>query len=114
MVVFAPHISRFFNYLLKGTCWEWQGPINHDGYGRYWLNGKYIKAHRFSYQLHHGDIPSKLVVRHTCDNPKCSNPSHLILGTQADNIQDLLDRKRRPSKYHKAATKRFNHLMKTE
>ena len=28
------------------------------------------------------------VVRHTCDNPRCINPEHLLLGTQLDNVQD--------------------------
>lgn len=112
MVVFAPHVQRFFNYLNKGSCWEWQGPLNHDGYGRLWLNSKNVKAHRFSYELFSGEpIPKDKVVRHKCDNPKCSNPFHLMLGTQAQNIQDLLDRKRRPTSY---LTKRLKHLMKTE
>lgn len=45
--------------------------------------------------LVNGEIPADMVVRHTCDNSKCINPEHLILGTQADNVQDCVDRNRR-------------------
>lgn len=50
------------------------------------------------YEEHHGEIPDGLVVRHTCDNPPCINPDHLIIGTQAQNIQDMIDRGRKPMK----------------
>lgn len=35
-----------------------------------------------------------LVVRHTCDNPRCINPRHLLIGTQQDNMNDMLSRGR--------------------
>jgi Mor family transcriptional regulator len=41
-----------------------------------------------------GKISTGLVVRHKCDNPNCINPEHLEIGTQADNIQDMVDRGR--------------------
>tara|TARA_R110001606_G_scaffold115974_2_gene244548 strand:- start:697 stop:1032 length:336 start_codon:yes stop_codon:yes gene_type:complete len=53
-----------------------------------------LRAHRFAYALSKGEIPDGFVVRHTCDNPACCNPDHLILGTQADNIADMYKRKR--------------------
>lgn len=74
-------------------CWEWQGR-RRRAYGQFLLDGKYHQAHRVSYELVHGPIDDGLVVRHACDNPSCVNPSHLHVGTQADNVQDCLDRSR--------------------
>lgn len=50
--------------------------------------------HRVSYMLHKGEVFSHQVVRHTCDNPICCNPDHLVLGTQLDNINDRTTRGR--------------------
>lgn len=53
-------------------------------------------AHRWAYERFVGPIPDGLVVRHTCDNRLCSNPSHLLVGTLSQNMQDMVDRKRHP------------------
>jgi DNA invertase Pin-like site-specific DNA recombinase len=53
-------------------------------------------AHRVSYETNVGPIPAGHVIRHTCDNPPCINPAHLVTGTQRDNEQDKTDRGRRP------------------
>lgn len=68
-----------------------------DGYARVKVNGKQTKAHRLAYcqanGVSLGDIAGR-VVRHSCDNPRCVNGDHLLLGSQADNIQDMMDRGR--------------------
>lgn len=64
------------------------------GYHYMRVNGKSIGVHRFVYEQMFGEIPEGLVVRHRCDNPHCINPEHLELGTQADNIRDMVERGR--------------------
>jgi hypothetical protein len=71
---------------LGTACWIWKGAIAH-GYGTITWNGKSSRAHRVSYLLAHGN-PGDLLVLHECDNPPCVNPSHLRLGTNADNMHD--------------------------
>lgn len=68
-------------------CWLWTG-LTVRGYGRIYEKSRAIRAHRLSYELYKGPIPGGLVVRHTCDQPCCVNPHHLLLGTQADNAKD--------------------------
>jgi hypothetical protein len=75
-------------------CWLWTGHVNRAGYGVIDRGGRKLGAHRVSYEMNKGQIPHGLVVRHTCDVPSCVNPDHLLIGTQADNIQDAVKRNR--------------------
>lgn len=75
-------------------CWEWLASTDGRGYGQFRLNKKTPKAHLVSYELTYGPRPNDLVVRHTCDNTLCVRPDHLILGTQYDNVRDMITRKR--------------------
>lgn len=80
-----------------GQCWLWKCGKCSDGYGNF-KDGKFISAHRFSYELANGPIPKGLQVRHSCDTPSCVNPEHLLLGTVIDNMRDRSDRGRAASK----------------
>lgn len=75
---------------LPGGCWEYNGRRDPSGYGIH----AHIRMHRVSFELHKGPIPDGLLVRHTCDNPPCINPEHLITGTRADNVADMIARGR--------------------
>lgn len=76
-----------------GPCWEWPGMRNEHGYGIFMRNGERIRAHRVAYEAHTGMKPGR-VLRHTCDNPPCCNPAHLLPGTFRDNSQDMVSRGR--------------------
>jgi hypothetical protein len=77
------------------TCWPWQGYCDSFGYGKFQVtDGKTALAHRVSYELIVGVIPSGLCVLHSCDNPPCVNPYHLFLGTRIDNNQDKIKKSR--------------------
>jgi len=75
-------------------CWVWMGYLDKHGYGSFHWEGRSITkpAYQAAWWLYKGK--PRGVLRHTCDNPWCVNPSHLLEGTQLDNIQDMLDRNR--------------------
>lgn len=75
-------------------CHECISHCNPDGYTRISFKGKTSKLSRVIYLLYNGYLPDDLVVRHTCDNPSCVNPEHLLLGTQQDNVDDCISRNR--------------------
>lgn len=78
------------------ACWPWLGSKagKQQVYGKVRSRDQSILAHRQAWILTYGPIPEKLIVRHTCDNPPCCNPKHLLLGTHVDNAYDMLDRDR--------------------
>jgi HNH endonuclease len=67
---------------------------NSYGYFQISINGKQVLIHRFIYEEKFGTIKPGNIIRHTCDNPNCINPDHLLEGTQKDNMQDAVDRNR--------------------
>ena len=88
--------NRFWSRVYKGSesgCWDWLAHRTAKGYGGFRIGGKEIQAHRVSWIIHNGEIPkdtsgNTLHVLHKCDNPQCTNPDHLFLGTNADNMMD--------------------------
>lgn len=64
------------------------------GYGHFNVARKSVSAHRFAFREFNGPIPAGMVVRHTCDVKHCVNPEHLVLGTQAENIEDATKKAR--------------------
>lgn len=77
------------------SCWEWLASYFDNGYGRFG-NSSYIevKASRWAWHLTYGPIPDGMQVLHKCDNKKCVRPSHLFLGTNQDNMDDMVKKGR--------------------
>lgn len=91
--------SRFWSKVHKsdGGCWLWAGARVSDGYGSMRVGQHALGAHRIAYVLQIGSIPVGVSVLHRCDNRACVRPDHLFLGSQNDNIADMI-RKGRDNK----------------
>lgn len=91
------YADRFWAKVTKGeprACWPWSGAKKPKGYGNVRINKRYLITHRVAWELSNGPIPAGMHVLHSCDNPACCNPSHLMLGTAMANFVDM-DRKGR-------------------
>lgn len=86
-------MKRFWDKVDKsGECWIWTAAKDSGGYGQFFFEGKNIKAHRVSFYLTNGYWPNH--TRHTCDNPPCVNPNHLLSRTRKENNDDIYKRER--------------------
>lgn len=97
----------------SNRCWPWiagkRENVPGKDYGIVWISGKKTGAHQFAYRLANGEIPAGMIIRHSCDNPPCCNPSHLLIGTHADNKADCISRNRQR---HERGEDRYNSILK--
>lgn len=76
-------------------CWPWMACKTPAGYGQFTGGGSRRIAHRISFELAYETVlPSDSFVCHTCDNPQCVNPAHLMAGTHTDNMRDMHNKSR--------------------
>jgi len=89
-------LNKILSYTVQEKdCLVWTRCFNTDGYPRAAIDGHFNgKVHRIVYELVTGEDITGLVVRHTCDNPRCINPDHLLKGTPIDNVNDRDSRQR--------------------
>jgi hypothetical protein len=78
------------------ACWLWAGTTGDRGYGVFRVGDGTDRAHRLAFVSAGGVIPDGFVVTHSCDNPPCCNPAHLNAETHAENMAQMVARKRQP------------------
>ncbi len=84
-------------------CWVFMGSKDRCGYGRMKVGPHSLGAHKVAYLMLVGDYDqSRLELMHTCDNPACINPDHLIPATHKENIDDCINKGRHTSQIYKA------------
>jgi HNH endonuclease len=93
-----PISERISQHIIsKENCWITDFSCNSNGYPMMTINRKFKLVSRVMYELHFGSITDKMCVCHKCDNSKCVNPNHLFLGTQKDNMTDMISKGRKAS-----------------
>jgi hypothetical protein len=107
-------IERFHSKYSKHAaqnCWNWKAGCFSTGYPAFKVNGKTVHGNRVAYFLGNGPLEKGKVVRHSCDNPKCVNPFHLLIGSHQDNMRDMVERGR-SAKGNKNGTRLYPERLK--
>lgn len=75
---------------MPSGCVEWQGANDgRGGYGKFHVDGRSVRAIRWIYDVYNAPrLTSRHVVGHTCDNPRCVAPTHLVRMTHRQNMRD--------------------------
>lgn len=89
LALFAANTTR-----TESGCICWTGRRNRGGYGQIRVGKRLISAHRVAWELANGEVPDGLGVLHRCDVRNCINTEHHFLGTHADNMADMVAKKR--------------------
>lgn len=80
--------ERFWQKVNKtDSCWLFTGAHNGTGYCVIRANGKSTYVHRYSHELHKGQIPEGLQIDHLCRVRNCVNPAHLEAVTFEENMR---------------------------
>lgn len=111
--ILKEYMTKMYNQkvMKKEGCWSWAGSVRRK-YGLISMGSNSdILIHRASWEIHNGPIPKGLCVLHKCDNPICSNPEHLFLGTQLDNIQDMFVKQRNRKTINKEIAKEIKLML---
>ena len=87
-------LNYYSEPITESGCFIWISVTNKKNYGLLRYRGRFVLAHRLSYQEFIGPIPDGLNVLHKCDIPACINPQHLFVGTHKDNQQDCIKKNR--------------------
>lgn len=79
-------------------CHIWIGSVDGPGYGKFYVEGQYVGAHRWILgYLRGAPLGPREIACHHCDNPPCVNPKHLYVGSLVQNVQDAIRRGRNPA-----------------
>lgn len=95
-------VGRFETNFKRSTdlndCWIWLYGTNSSGYGQFRIENSMYLAHRISYLIYKGNYGDEDKILHTCHIPRCINPRHLKIGTQQENMDDMVKAGRSPNK----------------
>lgn len=72
-------------------CWLFRGCLNSWGYGQVRIQGRTLGAHKVMFELENGKIPKGKQANHTCHVCNCINPQHIYVGTQKENVRDMIE-----------------------
>ena len=92
-------------------CWPWTRAQTGRGYGKTtydFISGREHGSHRVAWRLAHGgqSFPTDSEICHTCDNPSCCNPAHLVAATHQANMSDAAEKGRKAKAAHGGARPR--------